>query len=65
MPTALYASTRGGTRYHRDPMCEGLTATITAGDPVPAVTRADCLTRKLLPCALCRPTQVTTLVVVR
>lgn len=61
MPAQLYASARQGTRYHDDPMCAGLTATAAAGDPIPAVSRAECLTRKLLPCAICRPVQVTIL----
>lgn len=64
MTATLYASARGGTRYHRDQMCEGLNSTHTAGDPVPSVTRAECLARKLLPCAICRPSQVTTLALV-
>jgi hypothetical protein len=64
VPATLYASARGGTRYHRDQLCTGLTSTLAAGDPVPTVTRAQCLTRKLLPCAICRPSQVTTMALV-
>lgn len=60
----LYASTRGGTRYHSDYRCEGLNSTALAGDPIPEVTRAECIRRKLLPCAICRPAQVTALAVV-
>lgn len=51
--TPLFASTRGGTRYHSTPMCEGLSSTAAAGDPIPQISRTEALRRKLLPCALC------------
>lgn len=63
-PTRYVAARHGGTRYHRHAECVGLNATALANAPVDSISRATVLQRRLLPCALCQPAQVTPLAAV-